>query len=371
MFVVTNREVVESRTGVDAFLNYCNTHGPNELRMAEVTRTGRNWKVKILPDQISDAMAKEAGLVKEIDPLTQKPKPIFASRYAARKILARVNPAAYGGRGKGRNLLFFIHGFNNDVKAVLDRAEQFEKNFGVEVIVFTWPANGGGIKGVASYKSDKRDALASTGALDRCLGRIHDYLQEIHAEHVKRVEEEADKRFPDDAEKWDRFFSSQSQRWCPFSVNMLLHSMGNYLYKHLLQSSVYRGNLLLFDNIILAAADTNNHSHAEWMDAIPCRGRLLVTINEKDKALLASRLKMGEQQKVRLGHYPYQLVSERAVYVDFTGAAHVGDSHAYFEGAALRNKNVQTFFEEAINGLPADERLRPYYDVARNLYRCR
>ncbi len=371
MFIVTNREVVENRTGIDAFLHYCNTNGPNELRLAEATRSGSKWKVNILPDRIPDTMAKEVGLVPDIDPVTKKPLPIFASRYAARKILARMNPAASGGRGKGKNLLFFVHGFNNDIKAVLDRAERFEKNYGVEVITFSWPADGGGAKGVLSYKSDKRDALASTGALDRCFGRLHEYLHEIHAEHVRKMEAEANKRFPEDAEKWDRFFTAQAERWCPFSVNLLLHSMGNYLYKHLLKSSVYRGNLLIFDNIVLAAADTNNKDHDDWVDRIPCRGRLFVTINEKDNALLASRMKMGEQQDARLGHYPYRLNSKRAMYVDFTNEAHVGDSHAYFEGGALKNKSVREFFEEALNGKSVEEKLRAHYDPARNIYRFR
>lgn len=369
MFIVTNREVDETRTDLKAFGSKPNSLGPNELRLAEATRTGKKWRVKVLPDKIDDATAKKAGLKAEIDPQTNKPKPIYASRYAARKILARVNPAMVGGRAKGRNLLFFVHGFNNNVEAVLDRAEQLEKNYGVEVIPFTWPANGGGVHGVASYKSDKRDALASTGALDRCLGKLDNYLQEIHQEHVRNVESEANKRFPDDAEKWDQFFSAQADRWCPFSVNMMLHSMGNYLFKHLLKSSTYRGNLLIFDNVVLASADTNNEAHAEWVDRIQCRGRIFITINEKDGALLASRLKMGEQQKARLGHYPYGLNSEHGVYVDFTKEPKVGDAHAYFEGSALKNDRTRRFFDEAMNGERAEQRLD--YDVARNMYRFR
>lgn len=367
MFIVTNREVNESRSDFSAFGASPNSRGPNELRLAEVTKTGNTWEVHVLPDEITPAMAKEVGLTHERDPQTNQLRPIYASRYAARKILSRVNPAMVKARGPGRNLVFFVHGFNNDVKAVVERAEQMERNFDVEVIAFSWPANGGGLRGVASYKNDKRDALASTGALDRCFGRMDDYLREIHAEHVRHVEAEATRRFPDDAEKWDRFVSAQVDRWCPFKVSLMLHSMGNYVYKHLLKSSVYRGDLLLFDNVMLVAADTNNDGHAEWVDRINCRGRILITINENDSALGASRMKMGEQQRARLGHYPYQLDSRRAVYVDFTGASQVGDSHSYFEGRPLRNMRVARFFHEAFNGEHAEERL--HYDVGRNMYR--
>jgi hypothetical protein len=96
---------------------------------------------------------------------------------------------------------------------------------------------------------------------------------------------------------------------------------------------------------------------------------LFVTLNEKDAALRASRLKMGEQQKARLGHYPYELNSKHAVYVDFTGAAKVGDSHAYFEGEALKNEKVRHFFNEAFNGNTAEKPLK--FDIARNMYSIR
>ncbi len=367
MFIVTNREVDESKGDLDAFGENPNPKGPNELRLVEANKVGRKWQVRVLPDEITPAMAGEVGLVAQTDPVSGKPLPIYASRYVVRKVLARVNPRAAGQRGgEGRNLLFFVHGFNNDMKAVLERASEFEKQYGVEVIPFSWPANGGGVHGVVSYKSDKRDALASTGALDRCFGKLHDYLQLIHEEHVANVEALANQRYAKDAEKWDRFFSEQSQKWCPFTINMVLHSMGNYLFKNMLKSSSYRGDLLIFDNVVLVAADANNEQHEEWVDRIQCRGRILVTINENDGALAASRLKMGEQQKARLGHYPYRLNSQRAVYVDFTDEKYVGNSHAYFEGAALRNPKVKQFFQDAFNGVAAERRLE--FEVATNMY---
>lgn len=373
MFIVTNREVDETRTTVkDAFKSQANARGPNELRLAEAVREGGKWKVRILPDQITDKMAKEVGLEPTLD-AAGKPQPIFASSYVARRILARVNPKMAGGTGKGRNLLFFVHGFNNNVEAVLDRAEQLEQTYGVEVLPFTWPANGGGVHGVVSYKSDKRDALASTGAFDRCLGRLEQILHAIHEEHVQRVEALANKRYGSgdkiDAEQWDRFFTEQSQKWCPFSVSMMTHSMGNYLFKHLLKSSIYRGDRLLFDNVVMVAADTNNEGHAEWVDKIQCRNRVYITLNERDSALSASRMKLGEQQLARLGHYPHKLDSRQAVYVDFTGQPSVGTSHAYFEGEPLKNERVKRFFQAAFNGETAEDGLR--FEAARNLYRLK
>jgi hypothetical protein len=79
-------------------------------------------------------------------------------------------------------------------------------------------------------------------------------------------------------------------------------------------------------------------------------------------------MKAGEEQQARLGHWPYSLDSRRAVYVNFTNARGVGDSHAYFEGKpAESNPDVRQFFDLALNGSVAEDGLD--YDVARNMYR--
>ncbi|MCK9260556.1 MAG: hypothetical protein M0P63_12435, partial [Azoarcus sp.] len=79
------------------------------------------------------------------------------------------------------------------------------------------------------------------------------------------------------------------------------------------------------------------------------------------------RMKVGEQQLARLGHYPYKLECRQAVYVDFTNQPHVGSEHAYFEGGALKNSKVKDFFDEALNGNYAETGLT--FDVGRNMYR--
>jgi len=236
------------------------------------------------------------------------------------------------------------------------------------VLVFSWPADGGGAKGVASYKSDKRDARASTGALDRVLGKLNDALHSIHVDHEKRVTRIADERYGDDAAAWDEFYTTESVKWCPFTINLVLHSMGNYLFKCLVQPSIYHGQELIFDNVVLVAADTNSDDHAAWVSKIPARKRVFVTINEDDFALKASRMKMGEHQKARLGHYLFELNAGNAIYVNFTNAKKVGKIHGYFEGEPITNPKVKTFFKHALNGSEAETLLRLPYNSARNTY---
>jgi hypothetical protein len=362
MFVVTNREVYPDRHDLEAFGSKPNAQGPNELRLAEAERSGTTWKVRILPDLVTAEMAEEVGLSLAPPPspagvAVAPVQPVYASRYVARRLLARVNPKMVGKRGAGRNLVLFVHGFNNDLRSVLDRAERFERDFGVEVLVFSWPADGGGAKGVLSYRSDKRDARASVGALDRVIAKMREILADIHTEHERRVEALAEKRFGDDAAAWHAFYTEQAEKWCPFNISLVLHSMGNYLYKSLLTSSVYSATEFCFENVVMVAADTNAEDHDDWVEKIPARKRVFITINERDHALRASCLKLGEAQKVRLGHHLFGLDAKNATYVNFTGAAHVGTSHGYFEGTPLKNPRVKRFFKEAFNGEPAEESL--------------
>lgn len=355
MFFVTNREIVFGAAGIDQLGSTPNSKGPNELRLAEAVKNGRNWTVTVLPDVVTAEMRTAAGIA-------PSDQPVYASAYVARMLLDRI-------RTEKKNLLFFVHGFNNDVKAVLERANTLQRLYGVEVLAFSWPANGGGLSGIASYKSDQRDARASVGAFDRCLGRIGELLAELTEQEGIRLQEEARKRHPDDAEKREAFLARLQDKHCPFTVNMMLHSMGNYLYKNTLLSTASYADRLVFDNVVLLAADTNNLDHALWVDRIPCRKSVYVTINENDGALRASRMKTGEQQQARLGHYRHRLDARQALYVDFTDAPGVGSSHAYFEDDTVKPKAsiARQFFQRAFNGERAVEGLP--FDAATHTYR--
>ncbi|MBT1062602.1 alpha/beta hydrolase [Bowmanella sp. Y26] len=357
MFIVTNREVNEAKHEVTEAFGEKPMAGANSLRLAEASRKGKKWHIDILPDLLTNEQKKQ--LAKGLE--AQK----YASAYVASKLIKRCRGEENG--GQGRNLLLYVHGFNNDINDILERAEQLEKNFNVEVLCFSWPANGGGLQGVLSYKSDKRDALVSLGALDRVFEKMSDLLKLLNQDNVEALETKAEARFGKNSEAWDRYFTKEVNKKCPFTVNLMLHSMGNYLFKHLLRSSTYNANRLLFDNVVMIAADTNNQGHAQWVDKIQFRNRLYITINEKDVALRASRLKMGEQQHARLGHYLRQLDAQNATYVDVTHMAHIGDSHAYFEGEALENAKVRTFFNKVLNGESGERTAK--FDVARNVYR--
>jgi esterase/lipase superfamily enzyme len=362
VYLVTNRDIrSDSGPAAEVFSDRPNRLGPNELRVAEVERRSGKWRATLLEDLL--AADEIASLKAEFD------LPIDADdvHYVDLKLACDLTRRA---RAEGKNLLVFVHGYNNDIDDVLDRAADLEKHYGVIVLPFSWPANGGGIKGVADYKDDKNDAKASTVALDRFLNFISRNLELVTQSNLRAFWKEADERHPNDPEKRDQLYTKLVEKDCPFRLSILLHSMGNYLLKWMFKSTISRGTGLIFDNVVLCAADTNSLDHELWVDAIRFKNRVYITINEEDRALAASRLKSGQDQLARLGHVLWGLHSRRAHYVNFTDSPWVGNSHAYFEGTPrARNKAVNAFFKAAFNGEHADRLLRYRADI--NCYELR
>jgi esterase/lipase superfamily enzyme len=350
MYIVTNREILTEEKGLAQLGPKPNAKGPNELRIVNVTRTANGrYRVELLDDEIPAAEA--ARLISEnkldLDPGVQ--------HYVSLKVAVDVTRRARKSRS---HVLFFVHGFNNDVKDVVDRAFYLQDHYGIEVIPFTWPANGGGVAGVVSYKSDKRDARASTGALERTMKIMREHFVLITDGLRREQYAQACDRHPSNAEARDALYAKLLEKACPFTFNAMFHSMGNYLFKQMLKSSLSEGNELAFDNVMLVAADTNSLDHALWVDQIRFRKRLFVTINENDYALKASRAKLGSNQLARLGHYLRGLNAANAHYVNFTGASWVKNSHGYFGEPAEKNEDVKAFFQSAFSGEPAEEALR-------------
>jgi esterase/lipase superfamily enzyme len=360
MFIVTNRRVDPKASGLERLGKRPNEKGNNELRVVEAQRRGNGYAIEVLPDEISRSEA--AGYITDFS-LDLKPEDQhYASLRVACELVKRL-------RAKKRHLLIFVHGYNNEIKDVLRAAFELEKRYNVEVLPFSWPANGGGVHGKLSYLSDKRDARASTGALERTLKMVHYYLMKISESSRESLKKKAFDKFPDNAERRDALYAKLLRKECPFTINAMFHSMGNYLYKQMLKSTISEGNELIFDNVVLCQADTNNAGHAEWVDRIRHNRRVFITINEEDYALRLSRIKPGDAQRARLGHFIKRLDSRVACYVNLTNASWVKESHSPFGEPSKKNDELAEFFKLAFTGAPAEEGLR--YREEGNWYELR
>lgn len=356
MFLITNREMNGKAKGLAAFGSTPNRKGPNELRLVEVTADGSSRKVRVLADELTAAAKKKLKQSYHLGIDLSRPQ--YASLRVACTLMERA-------RKEKKHLLFYAHGYNNDVGDVVKAALALEKTYDVIVVPFTWPANGGGaVSGTAAYLSDKKDARASADALNSMIAKVNAYHLLLTESRARELMARAEKQHPRNPGAQRAHYSELADRDCPVTINLLCHSMGNYLLKQALKSSETPAHDLVFDNVCLVAADANNEGHERWLESIQVRNRLYVVINEKDFALKWSRRKPGDAQKARLGHYLKNLVARNAHYLDVTGAPHVGTEHAYFKGDAVRkNPDLRLLFARLFEGEVAERDLAYRADV--------
>ena len=359
MFVITNRIVDDQKTGLDAFGKEPNPDGPNELRMAEVTGT-KQFKVKVLGDELTkeevEALATEHKFNIDLN------KQWFASLKVACELFSRA-------LDEGKQVLLFVHGYNNDMKDVMKTANALEKLYNIIVVPFSWPANGGGkVSGTAAYLSDKDDARSSATALHRTVEKVNFYHRLLTECTKEQLLKEALEKHKHNRERARAHFTSLLEKKCNSNLNLMCHSMGNYVLKYASKPGNSSLRSLVFDNIGLIAADANNPDHEDWVENLPTRNRLYVVINENDGALSWSRRKPGDEQKERLGHHLRNLTAKNAYYIDITRNRGVGSEHSYFKGKPVKNnRTLKKIFAKVFEGGKAERLLDYHADI--NVYR--
>jgi len=359
MYVITNRVLHEDKKGLSVFGKEPNPLGPNELRLVKVAGS-REPEVKVLEDELKLSEVKSLSTRYNLD-LDLKKK-WYASLRVACELYAQAQK-------QKKHLLFFVHGYNNDISDVLRTANELESLYRVIVVPFSWPANGGGkISGTAAYLDDKDDARSSATAFHRAVQKIHFYHRILTKSIRTELLEKCNNRHPDNAGKARSMFTQEMGRKCQATLNLICHSMGNYVLKYASKPSGSSLRKLVFDNICLVAADVNNPGHESWVQTLPSRGRLYVVINENDSALKWSRRKPGAEQLERLGNHLRNLYAANAYYIDVTRNKGVGSEHSYFKGRSVRkNATLKRIFLRIFAGSKAETALKYHADI--NVYR--
>jgi len=359
VYVVTNRKLNKNKTGLDLFGHEPNESGPNELRLVKVVKTASGYSAAPLDDKLTQTRLKE--LIKQfklpIDP--------GENRYASLEVACQLFIEA---QRRKKHLLFFVHGYNNDLEDIMKTAFSLELLYNVMVVPFSWPANGGGkVSGTASYLSDKSDARVSMDALNRFISKVEEYHRYLTQIMNAALTEKARAKHPDNHMAQQEHFAKLLAQTCKISLNLFCHSMGNYLFKYALRPSEGAAANLVFDNIALVAADANSENHRDWVERIQVRNRLYIVINEKDFALQWSRRKPGDEQKARLGHYLKDLNARNAHYIDVTGHPGVGSGHSYFMGEPVNESDkLRKMFAAMFEGGNAEQAM--HYHADRNTY---
>jgi len=350
MYIVTNRNILKRKGGYSIFGKTPNVQGPNELRLLKVERDGGRRKFTLLNDRLTIEQVKKIKKKYDLDIDPEK------EWWASLDVACRIFDEAVK---KKKHVLVYVHGYNNDIKDVVKTAEKMESLYNVTVVVFSWPANGGGFfSGTAQYLGDKRDARVSTGALNRFFEKLYNYHDMLTKAQVKSLWSKAKGRYTDNHEQARSEYAKLQQKLCRVGVSLMCHSMGNYVLKYATIPSDTVMTKPIFDNVCLVAADTNNKNHHVWAEKIEARLGVYIVINQNDSALKWSRIKPGEEQLARLGHYLKSLNAQNATYIDVTDVKFVDDEHSYFKDIPVKkNPRLKTLFSDLFEGRRAEKRL--------------
>lgn len=300
MLLITNRNIITDSKGKVSFGEQHSEKGPAEIRLAHVTtNTGKKWQIDLVDEP--DLSQKE-NLTKEDFPSYQELKKVFQQCQDNKK-----------------HCLFYVHGYGKEFVETLEQAYRLQQKYGIEVILFSWPSNTGGIA-LKQYKDVKRRAFSSSTALDNIFEKIAEYL------------------------KFD--FNKEKLLECELHFNLMTYSMGNYIFQKYVEESIYDGETHMFTNIILCQSDVDNQGHEIWVNKIQAGKRIYITINENDKILGWSDANF---QKDRLGRTAKNLISKNAIYIDFTDGKNVKNNHQVWN-LDQDNPTVSKFFQSVFRG---------------------
>lgn len=320
MLVLTNRNIlsVKDKNYELGFGEQLSEKGPSEIRLAHATFNAKKWQVDIVP---------EVSLSKKTSPDLED----FPSYKEFIKLLTHC-------RSVNKHCLFYVHGYGKTFEETLEQGHRLEKKYNVEVVLFSWPSNTGGMA-IKEYKNVKRHAISSSTALDNIFEKLSEYM-----------------KFKFDKEKL---------LGCNITINLMTYSMGNYVFQRYIEESMYDGETQIFTNIILCQADVNNHNHDYWVNKIQTGKRVYITINENDKILAWSDANF---QKDRLGRTAKNLIAKNAIYLDFTDGKNVKNIHqVWYE--VNENQIVDQFFEAVFTGMRGENTEGLIFDNNKNVYK--
>lgn len=318
MLVVTNRNILNLHAKNEGlFGEHENEKGASEIRLAHAT-------------SIPNGSKKNTWLVELVDEPEKTTRKNAPSRKEFIKILKLC-------QDNNKNCLFYVHGYNKSFEESLGQGWRLQELYGVEVVLFSWPSNSGGVV-FKEYKAAKRTATVSTAALDSIFERLAEYL-----------------RAP---------FDKKALENCNVSVSFMAYSMGNLLFKSYVESGFYNEETNIFSNVVLCQADCDSHDHDHWVDKIQVGKNIYITINEKDKILGWSDANF---QRDRLGRTAKNLCSKKAFYFDFTESKGVGMEHQVW--GKVENEDIIEFFRRALSGQRGETTPNFKYNPDLNLYR--
>ncbi len=252
-----------------------------------------------------------------------------------------------------RDLLIFIHGYSVSWKdavasalalqEMVNRPSVRQSSRGeVMVVLFTWPSDGSKLPFTA-YKSDRTDAAASGYAFGRGLLKLRDYLASLSRDE-----------------------------FCWSNVNVLCHSMGNFVLQNALrriEDHAEGGQLpRVFDQTFLCAADVDENvlEMGQPMAKLAQLSRSTsIYHNRGDMALTISDYTKGHRDRLGANGVPNPTMLHRSVnQIDCSKIVSGLVEHSYYLDGRI-NHDIRM----SLDGVNPDDRRRPRgADSARNCW---
>ncbi len=252
---------------------------------------------------------------------------------------------AMADKKKGGDLLFFIHGFHNDLPEVLDSVCELESKYISKsspikhIVFFTWPAMGNLLR----YRDDAKDAELSGHTLARCYLMLIDFFKTIF--------------LPSPGKRNDSFEA------CGHHMHLLAHSMGNRVVENMMiELHHQKGEKLtaLFKEVVLAAPDVDwqvFESPRAFYNLVNICQRVTVYFNTEDLALFISETTKNPFNRLgKFGFRDFHKVPGHVYSLDCTGVEQEGVAdkliqHWYHKESAIVVQDITM----VLNGVNVEE----------------
>lgn len=244
---------------------------------------------------------------------------------------------------QGRDVIIFVHGYSVSWKDAVVSALQLQEMINRRsargngkpalVVLFTWPSDGKKLPWT-SYRSDRSEAAASGYALGRALLKMRDYLASL-----------------------------TPKEYCGRDLNLLCHSMGNFL----LENALHRMSLhaagrtlpTILDQVFLCSPDVDDNAFEQGNPLSRlteiCHG-VHVYFNKGDTALHISDRTKGNPD--RLGNHGVArpaLLHRKVRMIDCSPVVGGFTEHSYYmEDPA--NRDIRQTLDGVPDGDPSRHR---------------
>ena len=338
---ITNREIIKTGNTETIREDGGENSGDN-LRFGEYHIDTKEFELYPEPKKESDTNYQNIQ-DKKFENLKGSPR--FFSKLYNELIATNANGKAI----VKNDVLFFIHGFNTDLKGVRKDFEHLQARYidhpqstVAHIIIFTWP--GMHPKIPYHYYDDKQDAIRSGKAFARAIGIVQEFFQQFFIDTMK-----------------DGKLTNQT---CNRNIHLMAHSMGNRVLKETMLTFGMAPIPQLFKEVILMAADVrwDSFENGEGFNRLIDFGeRVHIFYHDNDKVLDIS--KYAKNFSNRLGRYGRKSKSnsQKDIFdINITGIKEdMGDVEEklmnhwyYYTSSAVKDDVVKNIFSGKVSSFP-------------------